>query len=428
MKRWREGPGRGRGRAAAARRPSVVITTRLFSPEPAAASFRLAALATALHEDGFEVTVLTSTAPPNVAGSAPASIHARVPADVTVKRWPVLRDADGYVRGYLPYLSFDLPLALRLLRGPRPDVIITEPPPTTGLVVRLLSQIRRVPYVYYAADVWSQAVLEGGSPPVVASVLRRVESLAVRGAARVLTVNDGTAARLRGLGVAADRVTVVGNGTDTTVFTREGVVADHAEPYLVYAGTASEVHGATIFLDAMRRVLDVEPAARLVIIGQGTDRPAMEEQARELPEGAVSFFPRLDPTTTATWLRGARAALASVRPGPYGFAVATKLYAALACGTPVIQVGPGPAAEMVRENHLGTAVDYEVDAVAAAMLAALRAPLPRGERQRLADWAERNASLRVCAGRGAAAVSVAAGVASLRSTSPTGAPADEERA
>ncbi|MDO5500237.1 MAG: hypothetical protein Q4F67_11230 [Propionibacteriaceae bacterium] len=38
--------------------------------------------------------------------------------------------------------------------------MIVEPPPTTGLVVRVACALRRTPYVYYAADLWSVAAEE----------------------------------------------------------------------------------------------------------------------------------------------------------------------------------------------------------------------------------------------------------------------------
>ena len=113
-----------------------------------------------------------------------------------MRRFPVLRDRDGYVRGYLQYLSFDLPLAVRLLVEPRPDIVVCEPPPTTGAVVLAICALRRVPYVYYAADVWSDASLAAGAPRAVVRLLSRVEGTVVRRAAGVITADIGSPCRL----------------------------------------------------------------------------------------------------------------------------------------------------------------------------------------------------------------------------------------
>ena len=85
----------------------VVIVTRLFAPEVAAAAFRLKALADGLAAAGHQVTVLT-TKPPK--GTASQEFP-----DYDVVRWPVLRDAGGNVRGYVQYASFDFPMVPRLL-------------------------------------------------------------------------------------------------------------------------------------------------------------------------------------------------------------------------------------------------------------------------------------------------------------------------
>src|SRR5699024_7164725 len=132
----------------AQRPPHVVVATRVYAPEPVAAAFRLEALVLALERAGAEVTVLTSTAP----GAGAARSRQR-----KVSRWPVKRDTQGQVRGYVSYLSFDLPLAVRLLLQRPMDALVLEPPPTTGLVGMVAAALRRVPYTFYAADVWSDA-------------------------------------------------------------------------------------------------------------------------------------------------------------------------------------------------------------------------------------------------------------------------------
>lgn len=388
--------------------PRVLLATRIFAPEAAAATFRLRSLVHALARQA-DVQVLTAQAPPSLR-AVPVTADDLAPqprhGEVSVSRWPVLRDATGYVRGYLPYLSFDLPLALRLLRAPRPDVVVVEPPPTTGAVTRVALTVRaagrrsrRIPYVYYAADVWSDATASMGAPALVVGLMRRVESFALRGAGHVLAVSDGVADRVRALAGERVPVSVVPNGIDTDVFTPDGPTHPEAPttPYLVYAGTASEWQGAEVFAEALRLVLAEEPAARLVFLGQGSSWPALTRIRDSLPAGAIELRPLAPPEEAAAWQRGAAAALVSVRPGVgYDFAYPTKVIAALACGTPVVFAGPGPAAADVREHRLGEAVEHAPAPVAAAMLAALRSATggpDEAEVRRRVDWVRRHRSL-----------------------------------
>lgn len=300
-----------------------------------------------------------------------------------VRRFPVLRDSSGYVRGYLPYLSFDVPLFFRLVFGPKRDLVISEPPPTTGFFVRLASWVRRTPYAYYAADIWSDAAAQTDAPAWMVRMVQALERCALRRARVVISVSAGVTERVSDLTDA--NVVTVGNGVDAARFTRALAGSfelplkrgEHHE--FVYAGTASEWHGADVFVDALPAVLHDVPLTRLRFIGGGSEREALRTRAQELDVShAVTFEPVLGAAEIAPILARATAAVASVRPGAgYDFAFPTKLYSAAVCGAPLIYSGFGPAEEFVRTevegSALGTAVAPDSVQVAAAMVSAARA-------------------------------------------------------
>ncbi|WP_449277076.1 glycosyltransferase family 4 protein [Leucobacter sp. GX24907] len=373
----------------------VAITSRIFEPEPSAASFRLGALARTLTAAGHEATVLT-VKPPKGTPNADSERRYRV------RRFPVLRDSTGYVRGYVQYMSFDIPLFFRILCGPKRDLVITEPPPTTGFFVRLACAMRRTPYAYYAADVWSDAAESTGASGLVVSVVRRMERFALSGARAVLSVNAGVSDRVREIAPAA-LVHTIGNGIDTAVFTADGPIQDDA-PYLIYSGTASEWQGAAIFIDALERVLPQHPGIKLVFLGQGSDWPALQEHAARLPEGAVEFVATVPPEVAAAWIRGAVASVASIRPDAgYDFAFPTKVFASWAVGTPVVFAGEGPVRifidEHATEAALGEGCRYDAEAVAKALGRLLAAAPSSKQRTATAEWASENVSLDAVAER-----------------------------
>lgn len=373
----------------------VTIASRIFSPEPAAASFRLAALADALDASGHDVTVTTTTTRSAEASSTRPGVR--------VRRFPVLRDRDGYVRGYLQYLSFDVPLAFRLLFGRRADVYVSEPPPTTGIVVRVVAALRRTPYVYYAADVWSDAAESTGAPRAVVRLLRVVESHVLRHASRVIAVSTGVAGRVAELS-GHNRTVVVPNGIDTAIFAPAGADSRPA-PVVIYAGTTSEWQGADIFVRAMPDVRRRVPDATLVFLGQGSAWDALQELAADVAPGLVEFRDVVAPERAAEHLRSARVAAVSLKPGQgYDFAIPTKIFAAVACGTPVLFCGPGPAGGIIDSADLGLAVDYEVAAVADALTTMLGGSRT-WDPDRLAGWSRENASLETAGALAAQAVS-----------------------
>lgn len=371
----------------------VVIASRIFSPEPAAAAFRLHALAKALVARGHEVEVLTSR--------LPSGLEERADAGITVRRARVIRDRSGIVRGYLPYASFDVPLAVRLLVARRPSVVVVEPPPTTGVVVRAICAARRIPYVYFAGDILADAARSAGSPPAVVAVVRRLELAAWRRAALVLSVSSSVTSRLLELGVPAERISEVGNGVDVEVFSPSGDAVSSDRPLAVYAGTASEVHGAGVFVEAMAHV----DSMRLVFLGAGAERDSLRRRAEQVAPGRVEFHPSVPPSEVARWLRGACVAVASVRPeGGYSFAFPTKMYAAVATGTPVLFAGEGPGRDFASAAPHGCAVSHDPRSVAEALLRSRDRPVDAAGRAELAQWARAEVSNATSAGRAATAV------------------------
>lgn len=376
----------------------VAISTRIFAPEPSAASFRLEALANAFADAGCEVEVLTVK--PSRAHFGHLATAGSGTGSIRVKRFPVLRDKTGYVRGYLQYLSFDVPLFFRVLFGRRRDLIVTEPPPTTGFFVRLATALRRTPYAYYAADIWSDASESTGAPGIVVRVVRAMERFAMQGATGVLAVNRGVAARATEI-APRSRVHTVGNGIDVSLFTAQGTVS-HQRPYFVYAGTASEWQGAGIFIEAFSQIHEEHPDCHLVFLGQGSDWPALQQLATGLPDGSVEFVPTVPPVEAADWLRGAVASIASIRPDSgYTFAFPTKVFASWGAGTPVLFAGTGPVNEFMAshssEAPLGVHCEYDVNLVVSAMRQLLDARPSSEDRAALGQWAADNVGLQAVA-------------------------------
>jgi len=376
--------------------PRLRVVSRIYAPEPSAASQRLLSLVRGLRDGGVRTSVLSARLPDRQ-GETPPEPHPGI------ARVRVVRDSAGYVRGYLPYLSFDLQAAARVLLGRRTEAIIIEPPPTTGLFVGTAARLRRIPYVYYAADIWSDASAQTSAHPLVVRAVRWMESIAIRGAAGVLAVTDHVAERVHELAPGAN-VTVVGHGVDMDVYTPRVDAEVDAPVDLVYVGSASEWHGARVLVDALCRL----PAGSVdaVMVGQGSEWAVMQEQVREagLSEH-VRMLSTVPSAEAAQWLRRARVSVATLRPGAgYDFAVPTKLYSSVAVGTPVIYAGPDPVRALINEEQLGWGVEHDADALATAIRDALSDGAAEKLREHVASWARDNVSAASVVDRSVAAI------------------------
>lgn len=367
----------------------IVIVSRIFAPEVSAASGLLRTWAEEFRDRGHEVVVLTSRPPRGMVIDDPLGVD--------VRRAAVKRDRQQYVRGYLSYLSYDIPLAFRLLFSRKADLYVVEPPPTTVAVVRVVARLRRTPYVVDAADLWGDAAAMVTDSRFVLGALRRVERWALNGARHLFAAHEPLIERFREVGIVTP-ATAIGFGADTAEFRfSEDLSADPA-PLFVYAGTHSEWHGAGIFIEAFATIASQLPTARLLFVGNGEERDALRARAQVLGlHDAVEFRTPIPPAELNRVLAKAVVSLASLRPGQgYDYAFTTKVYSSLSAGCPVIFSGVGPTAPFLRATEnpdVGVAVDYDVTAVAQAMLEAALHPLASTAREKLASWASERYSL-----------------------------------
>lgn len=373
----------------------VTIVSRLYPPEVGAGAFRLGALGRAIARGGSRVTVLTTRPPQHAPRAAD-------PDGIDIKRWPVLRDSGGNVRGYIQYASFDAPAALRTLFT-RYDVAVAESPPTTGIVVAVASWLKRKPFVYYAADVWTDGVASMGAAKFVVNVMRFMERAVLRRAAATISVSDEVTERLVLLGADRDRVATVGNGIATDIFRPDVAAPAENGTYFVYTGTMSEWQQPDIFVRAFATLAQEYPTTRLKFFGQGSVEAELRALADAIVPGRVDFGGVVSPAESASWIKGAVGALVSIVPGiGYDFAKPTKTYAAAAVGTPVLFAGPSTGGALVRDADLGISTEFEIDAVANAMrtmLADEAIGQREKQRERRSTWARENVSLDAVAQR-----------------------------
>ncbi len=377
-----------------------LMVSRIFAPEPSAASLRLRAVREGLEEIGTRVRVFT-TEPP--AGIEPE-------ADCMVRRVPVLRDREGYVKGYLSYASFDIQAFFKMLTMPRTSFVLVEPPPTTGAVARVACSFRRIPYFWYAADVWSDATDSMDVPMAVKKIVRGFETFAIRGARGCIAVSEGVAERVQDMGAKSLRI--VPNGADTDLFNPDapslfqqqkdefGIVG----PYFIYAGTASGWQGAELFARAFERFWNPEQKVQFLYLARGDAVPELLTIANRLSAKAQGLGIKYDPLVVqktvapeeaAQWQNQALASCVSIQPGiGYDLAYPTKVLTALACGTPVIYAGAGPASDDVTEHGLGLAVPYDEQAVEEAMQTVVDADTYRWDPLRLHKWVIKHRSMK----------------------------------
>ena len=337
----------------------VVLVSGIWPPDVGGPSSHAPALAAALLEAGHEVEVVTTAdvAPESrpypvrwVARSRPAPLrHLAVVREVA----SAARDAD---RVYATTMVRRAALGAALARRP--------------LVVKLVAdeafeRERRSGRFDGSLEEFQAA--RGGPRR---RLLRATRTVALRRAERVLVPSAYLRGIALGWGLAPERVRVVPNPAPELP---QLPSREEARAALGVTGpalaTAGRLTAQKALPDALRAIARV-PAVELFVLGDGSERPALEREAETL--GVSDRVRFLGAGTRDDVLRLFRAADAVLVTSAWENLPHTVLEA-LAVGTPVIATAVGGIPEVVVDGENGLLVPpHDVDAIAAAVARLVR--------------------------------------------------------
>lgn len=192
----------------------------------------------------------------------------------------------------------------------------------------------------------------------------------------LIAVSEGIAERLRATGTPPTRVTVVPGAVDVERFGLD----TNGEPVRMELGLGDAPvvgcvarmvpgRGHDVLLRAAARLQERLPEARLVLVGRGEHRPALEGLVRELGLGAAVVFAGY----RGTDLPAVLAALDCVVLLGQGSEESCRaVLEAMAAGRPVVAAAVGAVPEIVVDGETGWLVEPSPEAVAARLEAALR--------------------------------------------------------
>ena len=164
----------------------------------------------------------------------------------------------------------------------------------------------------------------------------------------LLAISPSTKDDLIERGIAAEHVWVVPPGVDRAVYS-EGEEERDAS-LIVWIGRLEPYKRAGDLLEALPEVIRSVPGARAVIIGSGSDRPALEQRARELGlEAAVTFTGFVSEDEKVEWLRRAAVTVNTSEKEGWGMTVIE----GNACGAPSVSSNVHGLRDAVRDDETG---------------------------------------------------------------------------
>lgn len=374
----------------------VLYLSQYYPPEIGATQSRAHAMARGLVRNGHAVTVLTE-----IPNHPEGVVHPAYRG-----RWSVREEDDGIDIVRLPvwtsprknairrigfYLSYACGAAATgAFRHGRFDVVFaTSPPLFTAAAGSFAARVRRVPFVMEVRDAWPESAVQLGElrSRHLVDAARKLERHALHAARRVVTVTEGLRTRVIAAGVAPERVITIPNGADPERFrprpaervamrARLGIPEDAF--VVLYAGLHGLAHGLETAVEAAERLRD-DDGIRFLFVGAGPRKEAVRSLAESKGLRHVHFHDAVAEEELSAWMAAADVGLdVRRRLEITREALPVKMFAAMACGLPVLLAIEGEAAELVTRENVGVVVPPEDSAALADAVLALRADPGRG--------------------------------------------------
>jgi glycosyltransferase involved in cell wall biosynthesis len=273
----------------------------------------------------------------------------------------------------------------------RPDVVFASSTPLTiGIAGLLTARAKRVPFVFEIRDLWPAVPVALGAlknGPVIRSA-EWLEQRLYSGAERIVVLSEGSRDELRQRGIPDEKLVFISNAADLDVF-KPAVVDEGFRPrhgledrfVALYAGAMARANGLDQLVeaaDALRRWGDTR--VTIVALGDGGERPRLEERARELGLDNLLFLPALPKEELAGVFGAADVTLTIFAPHPILETTSpNKFFDSLAAGKPVIVNLGGWLRRLVEEHEAGVWVPGGNAEALAGALSALAANPARVE-------------------------------------------------
>lgn len=272
-------------------------------------------------------------------------------------------NSDSLVKRAAIFARFAL-RSVGLAFSERYDVLFaTTTPLTAGIPGIFARWLRGKPFVFEVRDLWPELPRAMGviRNPVLLAALSLLEWASYRSAHRLVGLSPGIVDGIAARGVARERIALVPNGCDLSIF------AAPTEPWrpaqvgpgdllAVFAGAHGMANGLDAVLDAAAELKRrARTDIKLLLIGQGKLKNSLQERARREGLDNVVFHEPVRKHQLAGLMASTDLGLqilANVPAFYYGTSP-NKFFDYIAAGLPVLNNYPGWLAGMVTEHQCG---------------------------------------------------------------------------
>lgn len=293
-----------------------------------------------------------------------------------IRVWTYITANEGFVRRSLDYLSFMVVATIASLWIRKVDVVIgTSPQFFTVCAAYVVGLLKHVPWVFELRDIWPESIKAVGSMQdgPLYRMLERLELFLYKKANRIIALTQSFKKELIARGVEADKIDVVTNGVDLSLFKPRNknvalVQSLGLENQFIagYIGTIGMAHGLETLIEAAEIIQNISNNQnqnhniKILLLGDGARKESLKQLAKDKGLSNLIFIDTVSKAEVADYWSLLDISIIHLKKDPlFEKVIPSKLFECMAMGIPVLHGVLGESAEIVNSLGVGKTISPE---------------------------------------------------------------------
>ena len=279
---------------------------------------------------------------------------------ITVIRvWTYITSNKGFAKRILDYISYSITSFLAGLFLKCDIIVATSPQFFTALSGRTLHFFKRKPWVMEVRDLWPDSIKSVGAmnDGIVMRYFSKEELWCYRSAKKIVVVTDTFKSVIADKGIPEDKIHVIKNGSDTSLFFPRAKSPELLKKYglegkrvLGYVGTIGMAHKIDFLIDCVKGL----PEYKLMILGEGAEKETLQKKVKDEGVENVFFVDAVPKEKVGDYIALQDIALVNLRRDPlFTTVLPSKIFETAAMQIPILLGVDGEARRLVEGYNAG---------------------------------------------------------------------------
>ncbi len=353
----------------------ILFLTQYCPPEVGAPQNRIFEFAKGLKRNGHEVTILTAL-PNYPKGEIFEWYEGRGVVKEEIDGIKIIRTSiyatksKSFIKRLRNYFSFTFSSVFQGLKHiEKQDVVITESPPLfLGWSGYVIAKRRGAKFVFNVSDLWPESAIKLGvlHNKLFIKMSVWLEEFSYRKAHLVTGQTKGIVNNIVERGFSEDKVKLITNGVDLSLFSKENRDEQYREEIGVkdkfavcYAGIHGIAQGLEVIIEAANILRDNKDI-QILFFGDGPEKSMLMNMVKEKGLDNVKFFPVQEKKSMPRIIASMDATVVPLKKlDLFKGALPSKMFEALASELPIVLAVEGEAEKLINDAKGGIVVEPE---------------------------------------------------------------------